>query len=551
MPETDAHDDAPSWLRLSGLVAGPIAGTIAGWLASGGLDAKGAVAFGLLVWMAIWWLTLAVDLAATALLPLVVLPIAGASTFGEAARPYANDVLFLFGGGAILAIALERYGLSAAFARLALRVAGRSPAAVVAALMAVTALLSGFVSNTATVATMLPIALAAAKAVPTDADPTLRLRFGGACALGIAYAATIGGSLTIIGSPPNAIAAKYIAERTGNAFTFTEWMVYGLPAALLLLPAAWLVLTRLIYPMRGLALEPRGARAHGPRDGGWSPRSSRIVLVVFLCAVCGWLSRPLWSAALPALGDAGIAIAASVALFVLPATLRPYRPLLRWSDLGAMPWGVLILFGGGLSIAESIDRTGVSAWIGAAAGDLGGLPLWALVLIAIAICCFASELASNTALAATAMPILGALATARGVPIEPLAVAAALGASLAFMLPVGTPPNAMVYASGMVRPADMAKAGLVLNVIAIALVGAVCVVVGDWTTPDATSQDDQHIVEPLAADVGNATHLGRVSDGHEEIRPFVLGPAEDLGEESHRARGVRERDETGVMQGGE
>jgi Na+/H+ antiporter NhaD/arsenite permease-like protein len=216
-----------------------------------------------------------------------------------------------------------------------------------------------------------------------------------------------------------------------------------------------------------------------------------------------------------------------------------------------MPWGVLILFGGGLSIAESIERTGVSAWIGAAAGDLGGLPLWALVLIAIAICCFASELASNTALAATAMPILGALAVARGVPVEPLAVAAALGASLAFMLPVGTPPNAMVYASGLVRPADMAKAGLVLNVIAIALVGAVCVVVGDWRTPETTSQNDQHIVEPLATDVWYTAPLGGVAHGDEQIRPFVLGPAENLGEEAHGARSVGERDQTGVVQGGE
>lgn len=551
MSEPEEQDEAPSWLRLSGLVAGPLLALAAGLAAPESLGRDGAIALALLVWMATWWLTLAVDLAATALLPLVVLPIAGVGSFTDAARHYASDVLFLFGGGALLAIALERYGLSARFARLALRIAGTSPGAVVAALMAVTALLSAFVSNTATVATMLPIGLAASAAVPTSIDRATRLRFGGACALGIAYAASIGGSMTIIGSPPNAIAAKFIAKETGGPFTFTAWMAYGLPAAILLLPAAWFVLCRMIYPIRGFALDPEVARAELAETTPIRDRSARTVLAIFLFAVVGWLTRPLWGGLLPGLGDAGVAVIAAVALFCAPATIRPFRPLLRWRDVKAMPWGVLILFGGGLSMADAIERTGVSAWIGASAGEVGALPLWALVLATVTICCFASELASNTALAATAMPVLGGLAMARGVPIEPLAVSAALGSSLAFMLPVGTPPNAMVYASGLVRPVDMAKAGLILNGFAIVLVGAVCVVVGDWSLPDAPSDHDQDVVERFAPDVGHPALVERIADGNEQIRPFMLGTSEDLGEEAHRARRVGQGHEPRVVDRGE
>ncbi|MDZ4829186.1 MAG: DASS family sodium-coupled anion symporter [Phycisphaerae bacterium] len=469
----DTEESAPPTVRLVGLIAGPLGAVLATTMAYGSLSHDAALVVGLVTWMTVWWLTIAVDLAVTALLPVLLLPFLGISTFSQAAAPYASDVIFLFGSGFVLATALERYGLSTRFAAVMLRLAGTRASAVVAALMVTTAIISAFVSNTATAAAMLPVALAIARAAKDVSDEG-RQRLAAAATLGVAYGASIGGAFTLIGSPPNAIAARYVEGETQTALSFVGWLGYGLPIGLILLPIAWFVLVRLVFPIRGVRLMHAVASVSRDRDA-ISQRGQYRVLAIFSATVLGWLSRPIWGGYVPAVSDAGIAIAGAVLLMTVPRSLSPYRPLLVWRELVGIPWGVLILFGGGLSLAAAIDSTGVAAALANALSPIAGWPIIAIILAIVAIACFGSELASNTALAATAMPLIGAIAKSTGAPLAPLAVAAALGASLAFMLPVGTPPNAMAFATGHVRSGDMMKAGLILNLASIVVITLVVV----------------------------------------------------------------------------
>jgi solute carrier family 13 (sodium-dependent dicarboxylate transporter), member 2/3/5 len=489
-PSGDDQSRLHGWPRLAAIVAGPLAAASVAWMAWNSLGSSGAIVLALLAWMAIWWLTLAVDLAATSLLPLVILPTLGVGTFASSATPYADGVIFLFAGGFVLSIALEHHGLSARFARMVLGLAGNSAPNVVGALMVTTAALSAFVSNTATAAAILPIALAIVRAAEPrrthldgslkgsseppfgDAgsaavDPRVRC-FATSALLGVAYAASIGGVLTLVGSPPNAVASQFVASTTGESLSFAGWLRFGLPVGLILLPITWLVLTRFAFPSAGLRIESLPKTAHQPLSApAWA------VLIIFLATATAWVTRPLWSSFAPGVRDETIAIAASVLLLSVPQQLRPFRPLLHWQELTRLPWGVLILFGGGLSIAAAIEQHGVAAWLASRAGGLADLHPALVLLVIAATTCFVSEFASNTALAASAMPVLGALARATDSPVAGFAVTAALGASLAFMLPVGTPPNAMVYATGRIRSGEMARVGFVLNLVAIAVITAV------------------------------------------------------------------------------
>lgn len=458
------------------LVLGPLLGGLVAWLVWASLGAKGAAVLGLLAWMATWWLTLAVDLSATALLPIVLLPTLGVSGIKDASAPYADGVIFLFAGGFILSIALERHGLSVRFARLVVGLAGTSGANVVGALMLATALVSAFVSNTATAAALLPVAMALARGHVQGPDEAIatagRRAFAAAAILGVAYASSIGGVLTLIGSPPNAIASQFIAKETGEELTFSGWLRIGAPVGLTLLPLSWLVLTRWAFPCRDVRIDTRDFTSQPPLD-----RAARRVLTIFTLTVVAWMTRPLWAAALPGVRDETISVAAALALMITPSGGRPTRPLIGAHDLRDVPWGVLILFGGGLSIAAAIETHGVATWLAGFAGGLSAAPTVVILLCVATIACFFSEVASNTALAATAMPVMAALAKASDSPVEGLAITAALGASLAFMLPVGTPPNAMAYATGEVSSRSMARVGFVLNLLGIAVVTAVCTII--------------------------------------------------------------------------
>lgn len=465
-----------------GLVAGPLVGaallvwTHPGLGAHGGLGADACWTLGLLGWMAIWWMTQAVSLAVTSLLPILFFPLLGIGTFQESAVQYTDSVIFLFAGGTVLGFALERHGLSVRLTRGLLALAGRSPGMVVGALFASAAVISAFVSNTATTAMMLPMAIgvaASALARPgTDAATARRgaANFAIACLLAIAYGSTVGGVMTIIGSPPNAIAAKYLNE-SGTPVEFVEWASFGVPVALLVGPLAVMTLLFML-PARGIMLPPHGATPAPPmRAASW------LTLAVFATTVFIWVTAPIWPPQLrpAALTDGGVAIGAAIALFMLPATLRPFTPLMDWSVAKKLPWEVFILFGGGLALAAAMQRTGLSQSIGQSFVGLASLPAPLVIGSVVIALVFASEIASNTALTATAVPILGAMAPALGLSPQQIVIPAAFGASYAFMLPVGTPPNAMVFATGRVPAGTMLRVGLVLN-----LLGAVVVTLLAW-----------------------------------------------------------------------
>jgi len=489
-------------VRRIGLVAGPLAALLL-YLALPHeyVDAAGAtVAFphagratlAMLVWMALWWMTEAVEIEVTALLPIVAFPLAGVMPIGDTASSYAADVIFLFLGGFVLALAIQRWGLDRRLALATLSLVGTRPAAIVAGIMGATAFISMWVSNTATAAMMVPIALAIV-------DQALRRRSGRTLAehggipdgdldtrnlalaliLGVAYAASIGGLGTIIGSPPNGIFVRFYEQTYGITVSFAAWMAIGVPLVLLFLPAAWWLNTRWLFPTRIGELEGGRAWVREQRAAlGPLTRGERVTLVVFAVTVACWLTRPLLAALeigglrpLAALSDAMIAVAAAVALFLLPVDRAGTRAM-NWATAARLPWGVLILFGGGLALAAAMQANGAAQFIGAQAQGLAGAPMLLVVVAVVALAVFATELMSNTALTATLLPILAALAPVFGLPPVLLLLPATIAASCAFMMPVATPPNAIVFGTGLVRMPQMMRAGFWLNLVAIVLITA-------------------------------------------------------------------------------
>lgn len=429
--------------------------------------------------MAIWWLTEAVPIAATALLPIVLLPLVGAGTITEVAAPYANPIIFLFLGGFLIALSMERWQLHRRIALGILSRVGGRPAAILAGFMAATAFLSMWVSNSAVALMMLPIGLSVVGYVEPAGEsgsgegtaPTTG--FALALMLGIAYAANIGGMGTLVGTPPNAFLAGFVQESYGIEIGFAAWLKLGLPLVLLALPLVYLVLARLMTRGAGTG-DAAGAREAIRSElaalGPVTPAEKRVALV-FVLAAGLWIFRPLLEPWIPGLSDAGIAITCGLLLFLLPAE-RAGRRVLDWEWAERLPWGVLILFGGGLSLAAAIDRTGLNTWLGGGAAGLADWPPWLFIGLVTAIVVMLTELTSNTATAAAFLPILGAVAVEVGWDPRLLAIPTALAASCAFMLPIATPPNAIVYSSGRVTIAQMARAGMWANVIMTILITA-------------------------------------------------------------------------------
>jgi sodium-dependent dicarboxylate transporter 2/3/5 len=480
-----------------GLVIGPLAGLVmflalpAAGIEAGetvaGLTPPGRATAGVGVLMVVWWLTEAVPLSATALVPIGVLPLTGARTIVEATAPYADPVIFLFMGGFILGLAMQRWGLHRRLALLTILLVGTRPRMLVAGFMLATAVMSMWVSNTATAMMMLPIGVGVVHLVlervgrggeagPPPAD-TPEASFATALVLGIAYAASIGGVGTLIGTPPNVILRGYVARAYGHEIGFAAWLAVGLPLVAVFLALAWLYLTAVAFPIR-LGRLPGGRdvvrgelRALGRMNPG-----ELAVLAVFLLTATAWVFRPQLVAltGLRNLTDEGIAVAAAGALFVIPASVRAGTFVMDWETASRLPWGILILFGGGLSLAGAVQANGVDRFLGRGFAVLSGVHPFLIVLgVALAVI-FMTEVTSNTAVANTVLPVLGGGGAAATLGIDPvlLLVPAAVAASYAFMLPVATPPNAIVFGSGYVQPAQMARAGFWLN-----LVGAVLVTV--------------------------------------------------------------------------
>ena len=437
--------------------------------ALGGLSADASWTLAVLALMATWWVTLAIDPALTGLVPVIAFALLGIGSASQITSHYASDVIFLFGGGALLAYSLEQSGVSARFASALIRIAGSSPLRVLSAVMVASAILSAFVSNLATSATMLPLALALGMGTiyraSNDAERAAATRFLTSLLLGVAFGASIGGVLTIIGTPPNPIAVNELRER-GIEVTFLSWMSFSVPATAVFLPLAIVVLGVFLFPARGITVAPlEVARA---RLGGDEIRT----LGVFGLAVLAWVTMPLYAAAVPGMREGTVAVVAALVLFFLPSADRPGSRILEAADFSRVPWRVLVLLGGGLCLASAMDRTGLSAKIGEVIAAAGVLPSIGVLAVLVTVMIVASEIASNTAISAMAVPIVGALAPGLGLPPEFLVIPAVFAASWSFAMPVGTPPNALVYASGRVRVQDMMRAGAVLDVVSLVVIVA-------------------------------------------------------------------------------
>ena len=435
--------------------------------------------------LAVWWMTEALPLGATSLLPLVLSPLLGIASIEDAASPYANPTVFLFLGGFLIALAVERCGLHRRAALTILAAVGSRPANLVAGFMIATAFLSMWISNTAATLMMLPMAMSVAtleEPVPGGTET----RFGTALLLGVAYAASLGGLGTLIGTPPNALLAAYMADRFSVEIGFGEWMLVGVPLVVVSLPIAWLILTKVACPVGETRLAGAGAELDSARAAlGPITRAEWLVGGVTFATALSWMFRPLIARAVPAVSDTTIAIAGALLLFAVPVSWRRREFPLAGEDIDRLPWSVLLLFGGGLSLAGAIQSSGLATWIGTALERLGGLPLPLLILGVVASVVFVSELASNTASAATFLPIAGALAVGLGESPLLLVIPAALAASCGFMLPVATPPNAIVYGTGRIPMPRMVRAGLLLNLAMIGILTLAAFVLVPWALGSA------------------------------------------------------------------
>jgi len=481
--ETSGTPGSGAWLRWIALPAGPLLGLIAFWLPGPGLEPAARATAGVGVLMAVWWMTEAIPLAATALLPVVLFPLFGVVPVEQATAPYANHIIFLFMGGFIIGLAMQRWELHRRVALGIVALAGTRPARLVGGFMLASALLSMWISNTATTIMLLPVGTSVLVTLEErlgENDRAGLAVMGTGLMLGIAYAASIGGLGTLLGSPPNLVLANFAAAELHQEITMLRWMSWGLPAVVLLLPAAWWYLTRWRFPARLSDSGAAHSAIHEARESlGPMSRGEWVVAIVFLATAACWVLRPQL-AALPGLGglsDAVIAMAAALALFLIPVDPRRREFAMDWETARGLPWGILLLFGGGLSLAHAISASGLDAWIASNLGALSGLPLAVVIVAVVTVVVLLTELSSNTATANTFIPVLAAVAAGLGLPQLPVITAAALAASCAFMLPVATPPNAVVFSSGRVSIGQMVRAGLGLEIIALVLVSALMMVV--------------------------------------------------------------------------
>jgi solute carrier family 13 (sodium-dependent dicarboxylate transporter), member 2/3/5 len=437
------------------------------------------------VLMATWWSTEAIPVPATSLLPVVLFPLLEVSTVAAATRPFASPVIFLLLGGFMLALTLERWQLHRRLALMILVRTGDRPDAIVFGFMIAAALLSMWVSNSATTLMMIPIALSVISRIMAGRDQ--QSDFAVLLLLGLAYAASIGGLGTIVGTPPNALAVGYLAEQYDIHIRFVDWMLVGVPVVLVMVPLCWWIMTRWVYPVH-LPPNPAAARELAEELEELGPLSvpERRTATVFGVVAGAWMLQPLLVhlPGLGALNDTTIAIAGALAMFLVPSGhveqgVRAGGALLDWPSTQKLPWGVMLLFGSGMSLAEQVSASGLALWLGESLAALTAWPMIGLMFAVVGLVVFLTELTSNTGLTATILPVLGVIAVVGGVDPTLLAVPAALAASCAFMLPVATAPNAIVFGSTYISIPQMVRAGFRLNLMAI------CVVTlgGYWLVP--------------------------------------------------------------------
>lgn len=453
--------------RRAGLVLGPIVALALQLMTTpDGLSAEAWWVVSLAALMVVWWVTEAIPIAATALLPLVFLPLVGAASIKDAAAPYADPIIFLFIGGFMLAAAVERWRLHERIALSIASIAGGRPVALVGCFMLASAAISMWISNTATTLMLAPIALGAARALSSDDKPDLAL--GGALMLGVAHAATIAGIGTPVGSPTNLIAIGFF-ERAGEPMAFTDWMSRAMPLILVILPIAWLLLCVPLFrrPRAASASVAAVVRSALQALGPLSTPERRVGLIFGLVALA-WMFRLQINAFPPLakLNDSSIAIFGALLLFLVPSGRGGSEKLIDWDRAERIPWGIAILFGGGLSLAAAMETTGLAQWIGAWIVSLETLSTLGLIALLVITTILISELASNVATLTSMLPVVAAVAEATGTSLQVLAFPVAIAASFAFMLPVATGPNAIAFSSGVVTLKRMLAVGFALNIAA-------------------------------------------------------------------------------------
>ncbi|HAA15666.1 MAG TPA: anion transporter [Cytophagales bacterium] len=460
-----------SSVQLIGLLAGPISFILVLLLFSPeDLSPEGVAVMATTAWVACWWLTEAAPMAATALLPIFLFPLLGALPIRQTTEAYAHPMIFLFVGGFILALSMEKWNLHRRIALTILSKVGDHGKQIVLGFMVATGFLSMWISNTATTVMMLPIGLAVIGQMSAQQPGS---SFGKALLLGIAYSASIGGMATLVGTPTNPIFAGIAEETYGISIGFTEWFALGFPITILLIAAAWWFLTHVAFKItRSLA---GGADFSQQLVAlGRVKREEKVILVVFGLIASAWIGgRYIREFIAPGLHDTAIAIAGATVLFLWPSRSDSSGRLMTWEDTLKLPWSVLILFGGGLSIARGFTTSGLAAWIGNQLATLETWPLFLIILVIVALVNFLTEVTSNVATASMILPILAALATTIGVHPFTLMVGATFAASCAFMLPVATAPNAVIFGSGELRIPDMVRAGFLLNLFSVVIISLV------------------------------------------------------------------------------
>lgn len=465
--------------RSIGLVLGPLLFALTMWQVDfEGLSDEGVAVMASTLWIACWWILEVIPISVTALLPIILFPMTGAMDIDSTTEAFGHRYIFLYIGGFILAIAIERWELHRRIALQIIRFIGTNRNRIILGFMLATAFLSMWISNTATSVMMLPIGLAiiAQFGAETPASNIAKKEFGKILMLSIAYSASIGGIATLVGTPPNLVLAGVVQEIFQIEITFFSWMKIGFPISVILLIACWKYLTWKqnaldAGPIKGGAEQIKEQiRALGPISA-----PEKRVMVIFGITAFAWITRSfLINKFFPQVDDTIIAIFAGLILFIIPAGGNRNRKLINWKEAVKLPWGVLLLFGGGLAIAQGFTSSGLAEWIGQQLSLLQGLSLVIILLVLVIAVNFLTEITSNLATTAMLLPILATLASVLGVHPYMLMVAATLAASCAFMLPVATPPNAIVFGSGYIKISDMVRTGIWMNLISIIII---CVMV--------------------------------------------------------------------------
>ncbi|MDC0210781.1 DASS family sodium-coupled anion symporter [Flavobacteriaceae bacterium] len=455
-----------------GLILGPsLFLIILIWFHPEGLSKEANAILASTIWIAVWWITEAVPIAITSLLPVVLFPLTGGMELAKTTASFGHRYIFLYIGGFILAIAIERWNLHKRIALNIIQLIGTNVKNVILGFMVATAFLSMWISNTATSLMMLPIGMSIISQL-MDNPKTVEnenQNFGKALMLAIAYSASIGGMATLIGTPPNLVLATIVQETYGIEITFSKWFMFGLPISLILLAICWKYLTEIAFTFKQKKF-PGGRNEINKqlKSLGKLSYEEKMVLLIFVGTAFAWITRSfLLQKLIPNLDDTIIAVITGILLFILPASKSKNRKLINWEEAVKLPWGILLLFGGGLALAQGFKTSGLAEWIGGQLTLLEGASIFILLLFLIALVNFLTEITSNLATTAMILPILAPLSLVLDVNPFILMVGATVAASCAFMLPVATPPNAVVFGSGYLRIPDMAKTGVWMNLFSI------------------------------------------------------------------------------------